>query len=121
MKCVLVSVAVCALLSPIAAQEQLAVRYQSAKVVWNAPAPTDAVTKHTVKCGPEINEWEHSTEVPAPANEIALKDLLPGPGLYVCSVTASNIAGESGAAFTPPFALLQGAPATPSGVAIVAD
>lgn len=79
----------CLVLAPAVAQAQsvLKVPLGTAKFAWDAGVPDathSAATKHVVSCG------SVTVDVPMPANSVAVKDLVPGPGTYDCTIYAVN-------------------------------
>ena len=98
------------------------VSYQTGKISWNDPAPAEGVLFHTVFCGTETGAYTIEQDVTMPATELLLSNVLPGPGIYVCSATATNIIGESGFAIeTNPFAAIQSEAGGPPDVIIVGN
>lgn len=79
----------CLVMVPALAQAQttLKVSLGSAKLAWDAgvPGPNETLaTKHVITCGPL------TTEVLMPAVTIPVKDVVPGPGTYDCTIYAVN-------------------------------
>lgn len=69
------------------AQTILKVPLSSAKLAWDAgvPGPGESVaTKHVVTCGTV------SKDVLMPTTSLAVKDIVPGPGTYNCTIYAVN-------------------------------
>lgn len=73
------------------AQTVISVPFNSAVFAWDA-TPADAThsaaTKHTVVCGAV------QVDVPMPATSIPIRNVIPGPGVYSCSLFASNTFGR---------------------------
>ncbi len=91
------------------------VSYQEAQIfITSAPAPEQFVTHHTFYCGTASGDYTVQTIVDMPALSAQLNELLPGPGVYYCAATASNVAGESPWSSEVFFAAIQGAPDTPT-------
>lgn len=77
--------------SPSNAQTIIQVPFVAASFSWDVPAPglnQSPATKHTVVCG------SLSIDVPMPATRIAVGSVVPGPGVYSCSLYASNAFGR---------------------------
>ena len=71
----------------IEAQTPLKVPFGSAKLAWDAGVPDathSAATKHVVTCGTV------SVDVLMPTTSIPVKDVVPGPGTYDCTLYAEN-------------------------------
>lgn len=69
----------------------LKVPFGSASFAWDVPAPDathSPATKHVLTCGTVV------VEVPMPTTSIPLKNVVPGPGHYVCTLYAENDYGR---------------------------
>ena len=95
------------------------VPYGTSKIVWDAPAPSDAVLHHTIKCGTVEGIWDHTLDVPMPDVEAPITSIVPSAGAWVCTATATNIVGESGEATAVPFVALESVPGAPTGLVVV--
>lgn len=96
------------------------VSFNTAKFMWDAPDPTYHVTKHTIYCRTEVGNYTIQSDVPMPDLQVPVASVLPGPGIYVCAATATNVVGESGYSVeTNPFAAIQSEPGAPQDVIIV--
>ena len=91
---------------------QLLAGNESITVQWQPPAVgADLVTEYIVRCrNPEGDEF--SSEVPAPATEAEITDLVPGVA-YTCEVVAVSPGGESEATVSAESVIVLGIPATP--------
>lgn len=92
----LVAVAV----APAEAQTSLAVPLDRAVLIWDqpAPGPNQALpSEYVVTCGTQV------TRIPATQQQIAIRDAVPGPGSYTCTVYADSRFGRSGDAVGPAF------------------
>lgn len=70
------------------AQEVLKVPLGTAQFGWDVqmgdPGTGDDPTQHVITCG------THTLVVPMPANTAPVKDVVPGPGTYECTLYAEN-------------------------------
>ncbi len=74
------------------AQTLLSVPFGSAQFAWDAPvvdATHSAPTSYQITCGTT------SVTITAPATSARIRDVVPGPGTYDCSISARNSFGSS--------------------------
>lgn len=91
MKHVLLCLGFLLVATSVQAQTVIQVPLNSGYFVWDIPAPDvnhGAALKHTIVCG------SISIDVPMPANSFKVKDVVPGPGTYSCTLYASNAMGR---------------------------
>lgn len=82
---------ICASAMAASAQSPLLVSHLDAQFQWDVgtvDATHDAPTEHVLTCGAITNI------VPMPNTSIAVKDVVPGPGTYTCTLYAQNSAGR---------------------------
>jgi len=111
--------AACFVLPMLVWAQGVTVPYGTSKISWDAPAPADAVTFHTIKCGTVAGVWDHVLDVQMPATEAPITSVVPTPGSWVCAATATNIVGESGESSAVPFVALESVPGVPTGLVVV--
>lgn len=72
---------------PVQAQTVLKVPFGSGLFAWDVPAP-DAThslpDKHVIVCG------SVTYEVPMPQTSVRIRDVVPGPGTYDCTIYSEN-------------------------------
>ncbi len=76
---------------PAQAQTILKVPFGSARFAWDVQAASpdkSPADKHTIVCGAITHD------VPMPTTSIAVRDVVPGTGVYSCSLYASNAFGR---------------------------
>ena len=70
------------------AQSTLKVPFGSARLVWDVGVPSadqSLPSHHIVYCN-----GESPVAVPMPATSIAIKNVVPGPGVYTCFIFSEN-------------------------------
>lgn len=75
----------------VSAQAQLMVSHLDANFSWSpgvVDATHGAATEHVLTCGAITNV------VPMPNTSVAVRDVVPGPGTYTCTLYAQNSAGR---------------------------
>lgn len=82
--------------------------------ITTVPPDSYHVTHHTFYCGTASGEYTITGIALMPTLSLQLNELLPAPGIYYCSATASNVAGESDWSPEVFFAAIQDPPAAPT-------
>ncbi|MDH4235602.1 MAG: hypothetical protein OEV17_00010 [Nitrospira sp.] len=80
------------------AQTTLKVPFDQAVFSWTSPTPGPAnspADKHTIVCG------AITVDVPMPTTSKPVSEVVPGVGLYTCSLYASNSFGRQSAPNVP--------------------
>lgn len=86
---------------------------------WNAPVGPQPVSTYTVKCGNALGgPYPLAASIAAPTTTLPVANVVTIRGTYFCVVTASNIAGESGASNEVSFQV-ETAPSPPGGFTVV--
>lgn len=78
-----------------------------AQLVWDNPVPPDGVSyadRYVVSCASESLSHPATGVVQHPGHAVALVDVLPGPGVYRCTVRGENVAGVGPASNDVAFA-----------------
>ena len=73
----------------------LPIAWETGTISWDPPIDTDQVTHHTVYCAPISGGSAYATTVQMPAVKAPIKAVLPEPGAYTCTVSRTNVVGES--------------------------